>query len=199
MIGWLRGTVLDRQATRLLLRVGDVGYELQVTINNRAQLGTEVELFVHTHVREDALQLFGFDDLQEKQLFDLLLGVQGIGPSKAIQLLQTPVSELVQAVTGRDVARLSKLPGVGKKTAERILVDLADKLVGFSPTKAGPVPQTSPRRSDLESALFNLGFKGERVEALVVELVQARPEAGLPELLRNALARLTEGRAKSEG
>ncbi|MEM1025430.1 MAG: Holliday junction branch migration protein RuvA [Myxococcota bacterium] len=199
MIGWLRGRVLDRQATRLLLRVGDVGYELQVTVNNRAHVGAELELHVHTHVREDALQLFGFDDPQEKQLFDLLLGVQGIGPTKAIQLLQSPVADLVQAITGRDVARLSKLPGVGKKTAERILVDLADKLVGFGLPQAGPVRTEIPRRSDLESALLNLGFKGDRVEAIAAELVQARPDAALPELLRHALARLTDGRAKSEG
>jgi len=198
VIGWLMGRVLERHAARLLLRVGDVGYELQVTVNNRAQAGAEVELYVYTHVREDALQLFGFDDAEEKLLFDLLLGVQGIGPTKAIQLLQSPVADLVDAIRSRDVGRLSKLPGVGKKTAERILVDLSDKLAGFGPAAQKPVEASSPRRSDLESALLNLGFRGERVEAVAAELVAARPEAALPELLRNALARLTDGRAKSD-
>jgi holliday junction DNA helicase RuvA len=199
MIGWLKGRVLERRATRVLLRVQDVGYELQVTINNRAQAGAEVELYVYTHVREDALLLFGFDDAEEKLMFDLLLGVQGIGPTKAIQLLQSPVGDLVDAITSRDVGRLSKLPGVGKKTAERILVDLSDRLADFGTQTKKPVEGASPRRSDLESALFNLGFRGERVEAVAAELALDKPDAALPELLRNALARLTDGRAKSEG
>lgn len=201
MIGWLRGRVHERTATRILVDVGGVGYDVFVTVQNPARLGEEVELFIHTHVREDALQLFGFADRRERELFHLLIGVPNIGPVKAMQILQTPVDEVVRMASERDAARLAKLPGVGKKTAERLLVDLADKLGTLAapgeeaPSRAAGVPGSV--RDDVVSALVNLGYREgaaeEAANAVVEELGDDRP---IHELVRGALGALRPGRGK---
>ncbi|MGF1509178.1 MAG: Holliday junction branch migration protein RuvA [Myxococcota bacterium] len=198
MIAWLKGRVRDRRPTRLVLDVHGVGYAVTVTVQNPAREGQEVELHVHTHVREDTLQLFGFLDPDERRLFDLLLTVPNIGPVKAMQVLQTSVSDFVAIVVQRDVGRLAKLPGVGKKTAERILLDLADKVMGIGVgTAPAPLEPASQARADLVSALLHLGYReAPAVEAAESVLTEAADES-LQEQLRRALVRLSEGRGKT--
>ena len=198
MIGRLRGTVIERGVTHLIVDVGGVGYLVGVTAQANFRTGEDVDLHIHTAVRDDAINLFGFSAREEKELFDLLIGVPGVGPVKAMGILQTPVSTFVELVARREPARLAKLPGVGKKTAERILVDLADKIAALGPAlseapsvrPAAPIRPSAPAWDDLVSALVNLGFK----EAIAEEsaraaLAELGPDAPLDALLRDALAR----------
>lgn len=131
MIGRLRGQVIERTSNTLLLDVHDVGYLVTVTAQCRFTVGERVDLIIHTHVREDALQLYGFSDTIEREVFDLLLGVPSIGPVKAMAILATPVGQIIQHVLEKDPLKLAKLPGVGKKTAERMVVDLFDKMISL--------------------------------------------------------------------
>jgi Holliday junction DNA helicase RuvA len=195
VIAWLRGRVIDRRPTQVVLDVNGVGYAVAVTVQNPVRASEDVQLYIHTHVREDTLQLFGFADPTERHLFDLLLTVPNIGPVKAMQILQTPVADFVAIVAQRDAARLSKLPGVGKKTAERILVDLADKTAGLGPSPPSVAPATG--RTDLVSALIHLGFKESVADEAARWTLTAQPEASLEEQLRTALARLSDGRGTS--
>lgn len=196
MIAWLKGRVVDRGPARVVLDVNGVGYALHVTLHNAWALGQDVELFVHTHVRDDAIQLFGFKDGDERTFFHLLLGVQGVGPVKAMQILQTPVRDLAAAVAGRETARLAKLPGVGKKTAERIVLDLQDKVADLGGAASVTPQPASPKKGDLASALSNLGFKEARAEEAAGTVLQEHPDTEMSELVRLALARLTRANAE---
>lgn len=207
MIGWLQGRVLERTATRVLLVVGGVGYDVHVTVQNPVRTGEDAELFIHTNVREDALQLFGFADRRERELFHLLIGVPNIGPVKAMQILQTPVDDFLSMAAERNATRLAKLPGVGKKTAERLLVDLADKLGALGPAGGAPVerpPAATSTKEDLVSALVNLGYREPQAEE-AAEHALARAAADsrdsddarpIEELVRMALGSLRPGRGK---
>src|SRR6202048_5165349 len=132
MIGQLRGHLTDKRPNQVLVDVGGVGYIVQVPLSTYAALGelhTEVTLLIHTHVREDTLSLYGFLSSREKHLFEMLLSASGVGPSLALKILSgMSVEELVPAIRGSDLARLTKIPGVGRKTAERMVVELKDKL-----------------------------------------------------------------------
>jgi len=132
MIGQLRGRLADKRPNQVLVDVGGVGYLVQVPLSTFASLGelhTEVTLLIHTHVREDAFSLYGFLSSREKHFFELLLSASGVGPSLALKILSgMSVEELVPAIRGGDLARLTRIPGVGRKTAERIVVELKDKL-----------------------------------------------------------------------
>ena len=191
MIGRIRGEVIDRTANAVVVDVGGVGYVVTVTAHAQIRLGEAVDLFVHTHVREDALLLYGFRERLERDVFDMLITVPNVGPVKAMQILQTPVGDLIALVTKRDAKGLSKLPGVGKKTAERLLVDLADKLQGISPQHAAAQPSQfgeTERERDLYSALANLGFK----DAIAAELTRRSiaklgQDAALEALIKDAL------------
>lgn len=197
MIGRIRGEVIDREAQRAVIDVGGVGYVVVVTPQAGLRIGDRVDLHVHTAVRDDAITLFGFVTREEKELFDLLLGVPGVGPVKAMSILQTPVATFVELVARREPGRLAKLPGVGKKTAERILVDLGDRIAAlgpasaFAPAPAGPAPAAGPPvLGDLVSALVNLGYRetvaAESAQAAVAALGEDAP---LEALLRDALSR----------
>src|SRR5256886_8536168 len=132
MIGLLRGRLLEKRPNQVILDVGGVGYLIAVPLSTFAAMGdlhAEVTLLIHTHVREDALSLYGFLSAREKHLFELLLGASGVGPSLALKILSgMNVEELVPAIRGGDLARLTRIPGVGRKTAERMVVELKDKL-----------------------------------------------------------------------
>src|SRR3984893_5191215 len=132
MIGQLRGRLAEKRPNQVLVDVGGVGYVVQVPLSTYAALGelhTEVLLLIHTHVREDALALYGFLSSREKHFFEMLLSASGVGPSLALKILSgMSVEELVPAIRGSDLARLTKIPGVGRKTAERMVVELKDKL-----------------------------------------------------------------------
>ena len=165
MIAFLRGRVLDKHPNRIVIDVNGVGYELYVPLSTYydvGEAGTEIALRVHTHVREDALQLFGFLTPLEQLLFERLIGISGIGPKLAIAVLSGIDSrELVVSVQRADVARLVRIPGIGKKTAERIVLELKDRLGDASPAGAGAAeqrPSADRLRDDLVSALENLGY-----------------------------------------
>jgi Holliday junction DNA helicase RuvA len=174
MIAFLRGRLIEKHPNRLIVDVNGVGYDVQVplsTFYDLAEPGTEVSLRVHTHVREDQIALYGFGSFLEQQLFERLIGVSGIGPKLALAALSgIDPEDLVRAVRTADVARLSAVPGIGKKTAERITLELKDKLPAPA-TPAGPAPAVATPaddlRTDLLSALLNLGYHRPLAEKAV--------------------------------
>jgi len=202
MIGQLRGMLAGKRPNQVLVDVGGVGYLVQVPLSTFAALGelhTEVTLLVHTHVREDALALYGFVSSREKHFFELLLSASGVGPSLALKILSgMSVEELVPAIRGGDLARLTRIPGVGRKTAERIVVELKDKLEAVTAEAARPAAASpAGAEADVVSALVNLGYEARAAENAVGE---AKREAGVThfeKLLRASLQALSapKGRA----
>jgi len=197
MIAFLRGRVLEKHPNRIVVDVNGVGYELYVPLSTYYDVGdagAEVELRVHTHVREDALQLFGFLTSLEQLLFERLISISGIGPKLAIAVLSGIDSrELVSSVQRADVARLTRIPGIGKKTAERIVLELKDRLRDVTPADAG-APEQRPSgdslRDDLVSALENLGYHRPVAEK-AVDAVRARNGAAtFEDALKGALREL---------
>ncbi len=164
MIAHIRGQILYKIPNYVVIDCGGVGYELAISVSTYTELrdvGAEAALHVHTHVREDALQLFGFYEVTEKLLFEKLLTISGIGPKLAITVLSGISAErLVGAIRGGDHATLTKIPGIGKKTAERVVLELKDKLdglTGFTPAVDAPV-SLGAVADDVLSALVNLGY-----------------------------------------
>src|SRR6478672_1586958 len=159
MIGQLRGMLAGKRPNQILVDVGGVGYLVQVPLSTYASLGelhTEVTLLIHTHVREDAFSLYGFLSSREKHFFEMLLSASGVGPSLALKILSgMSVEELVPAIRGSDLGRLTKIPGVGRKTAERIVVELKDKLDAVTVEAADRPAPSSPAgiEADVVSAL----------------------------------------------
>src|SRR6266404_6519492 len=167
MIAHLRGRILTKRPNQAVVDVNGVGYEVTISIPTFSELpnaGGEVSLHIHTHVREDALALYGFLRSQEKELFERLIGVSGIGPKLAITVLSGMQAEkMVAAIRGNDVAALTKIPGIGKKTAERMVLELRDKLDSFG-VAAAVVSRHSPVEEDVLSALTNLGYQRAAAE-----------------------------------
>jgi Holliday junction DNA helicase RuvA len=197
MIAFLRGRVLDKQPNRVVVDVSGVGYEVHVPLSTYYDIGdegAEVALRVHTHVREEALQLYGFLTPLEQQLFEKLINISGIGPKLAVAVLSGIESrELVTAVHRGDVARLTGVPGIGKKTAERIVLELKDRVAplvataGAAPVAAAPGERL---RDDLLSALQNLGYHRPAAEKAVEQTLSARSDASFEQALRAALREL---------
>lgn len=168
MIAHLRGTLLAKHPNQAIVETHGVGYDVAISVPTFSELpaaGAEVALHIHTHVREDALSLYGFLLFAEKQLFEKLLTVSGIGPKLAITILSgMPAGEMVGAIRDGNVARLTRIPGIGKKTAERMVLELRDKL----PAPAGAAEVTlahpSPVEEDVVSALVNLGYQRAAAE-----------------------------------
>jgi Holliday junction DNA helicase RuvA len=197
MIAFLRGRVLDKSPNRIIIDVNGVGYDLHVPLSTYYDIGdagSDVSLRVHTHVREDALQLYGFLTPLEVLVFERLIGISGIGPKLAIAVLSGIGSrELVTAVQGADIARLTRIPGVGKKTAERIVLELKDRLgdVPAAPDAAGTPPSTGDRlRTDLVSALENLGYHRPLAERAVDATRKPDGDATFEGALKSALREL---------
>ena len=199
MIARLTGRLLDKQPNRIVVDVGGVGYDVAVplsTFYTLGEAGAPVSLRIHTHVREDAIALFGFATALELLLFERLIGVSGIGPKVALsELSGIEPEELVRAVRTQDTARLTAIPGVGKKTAERIGLELKDRLPHALVGAAGaPVPAGEAGgglRDDLLSALVNLGYHRAAAEK-AIDRVVTRPEQGsFEENLRAVLKSLT--------
>ncbi len=186
MIGHLDGRVLELQPGLVVLEAGGVGYEVHLPVSAHPFLvGRErAALFVHTHVREDQLALYGFPTRRERDTFRLLLGVSGVGPRTALALLSglTP-DELGAAVASEQWRRLAAAPGIGKRTAERLIVELKGKIEATARGGASP-------REDAVSALVNLGYPSRAAEEAVGDLLRPRPEMELDELLRRALQTL---------
>src|SRR6266567_2253573 len=152
MIAHLRGKLISKHPNQAIVEAAGVGYDVTIsvpTFSELPQLGAEISLFIHTHVREDALALFGFLRMEEKQLFEKLLSVSGIGPKLAITILSgMAAADMVSAIRGNEIAKLTKIPGIGKKTAERMVLELRDKLKDF-----GMIPATPPMTAVEEDVL----------------------------------------------
>lgn len=198
MIAHLKGRLLEKQPNRLVVDVHGVGYEVAVplsTFYGLGEPGSDVALRIHTHVREDALALFGFGTALEQQLFERLIGVSGIGPKVALAVLSgiEPL-DLVRAIERADIARLTAIPGVGKKTAERISLELKDRLpkaaVAAADAGAPPPSPADSAREDLLSALMNLGYHRAPAEKAVDAAVKALADAGFERMLKHALGAL---------
>jgi Holliday junction DNA helicase RuvA len=197
MIAHLRGVLLAKHPNQAIVETHGVGYDVVISVPTFSELpatGGEVSLHVHTHVREDALSLYGFLRLAEKHLFEKLITVSGIGPKLAITILSgMPADEMVGAIRSGDVARLTRIPGIGKKTAERMILELRDKLPSTGHEAEVSMTAASPAEEDVLSALANLGYQRAAAEkALVVANRNAKAGAGFEALFREALAVLSK-------
>jgi len=196
MIAQLRGTLGDKRPNQVLVDVGGVGYLVHVPLSTFYALGdlhSSVTLLIHTQVREDAISLYGFLSSREKQLFELLISASGVGPVLALKILSgMSVDDLVPAVRAGDLARLTRIPGVGRKTAERIVVELRDKLAAMESPEGARQPVTSVGAAgDVVSALLNLGYE-ERVAEQAVERAKKDGAAEtFEDLLRATLQQLS--------
>ncbi len=192
MIAHLRGRLLNKQPNQAIIEAGGVGYDLTISIPTFTELpnaGGEVALHVHTHVREDALALFGFLRAEEKKLFEKLIDVSGIGPKLAITILSGMSTEfMVAAIRGNDIAQLTKIPGIGKKTAERMVLELRDKLDAFGAVPAAA--KTTPVEEDVLSALVNLGYQRASAEKAVGKAAEGGGTKAFEQLFREAMALL---------
>ncbi|MFB3903711.1 MAG: Holliday junction branch migration protein RuvA [Acidobacteriota bacterium] len=198
MIAWLRGTLFSKAADRIVLDVGGVGYEVTIpfsTYYDLGDVGSCAGLHVYTHVREDTLSLYGFLTTLEKRLFTMLIQVSGVGPRLAIAALSgLPGEELIRALAGGDVVRLSSIPGIGKKTAERLVLELKDKVrtVMAESGKGAELPlPASSLQSDVVSALVNLGYGRPVAEKAVTQVMKEVPGGRFEDLLRRSLRRIS--------
>jgi holliday junction DNA helicase RuvA len=177
MIAHLRGRILHKYPDHVVVEAAGVGYQVAITVSTFSDLpaeGSETQLHVHTHVREDTLALYGFLRSSEKQLFERLISVSGIGPKLAMTALSGMAADsLIAALRGNDLPALTRIPGVGKKTAERMVLELRDKLQGFASSAAAPA--ASQMDEDVISALVNLGYQRPAAEQA---LKRATPIAG---------------------
>jgi Holliday junction DNA helicase RuvA len=207
MIAHLSGTLLAKQATSVILDVGGVGYEVTIplsTFYDLEETGAPVQLRIYTHVREDTLQLYGFKTVRERELFLRLISVTGIGPKLGITMLSgMSADEIINSLRTNNLARLTSIPGVGKKTAERLVIELRDKIS----TLAGPAPEESlgaktgtsaiqsadAIREDALSALLNFGYQKSAAEKALNTAMQEAGELTVETLLRRSLRLLARG------
>lgn len=193
MIARLRGTLVEKGIDHVLVDVGGVGFRVAVSLNTLAALpsvGSVAELHTQLIVREDALSLVGFASVEERAAFDLVTSVQGIGPKLAMSILSAlEAGELAAAVRGGDHARLTRIPGIGKKTAERLVLELRDK---FDAAPAATAAKKPGGTTAVSSALVNLGYKPAEAERAAADAAKAHPGAGVAELVKAALRLLAE-------
>ena len=194
MIGYLEGRPLKVGPEKVLLDVGGVGYEVHIPLSTFYEIerrgeGERISLYVHTHLREDGIALFGFWSEREKALFEKLIGVGGIGPRLARVILSgMPPDDLLAALAAGDLGRLASIPGIGKKTAERMVLELREKMREL----AADLPEKPVAADgDVVSALVNLGYKSSLAERAVADVRRERPDAAFHELLRSSLNRLS--------
>jgi holliday junction DNA helicase RuvA len=195
LIAHLTGRLFEKHPNRIIIDVGGVGYEVFVplsTFYGLGDTGSEVAVRVHTHVREDALALYGFASALELELFERLIGVGGIGPKLALAVLSgiEPL-DLVRAIQRGDVARLTSIPGVGKKTSERMVLELKDRMPSAPVDEGAAVAAAQPAtRDDVLSALANLGYHRPLAEKAVDAALKAAPDQGFEPTLKQALRNL---------
>ena len=191
MIAQLRGQILRKGPQEVVVDVAGVGYRVAIPVSTfyrLGELGSEVELRTYTHVREDTLALYGFLTGAEQELFERLISVGGVGPRLAVNILSgIEVPELVAALRASDVTRLTRVPGVGKKTAERLIVELKDKMPVVVADQAPTAPTAGGPKEDLLSALVNLGYSRGEVERGVDRALREDGSGRFEDLLRRAL------------
>src|SRR5437879_10289723 len=196
MIAHLRGKLLAKHPNRAIVEIGGVGYDVIISVPTFSDLpaaGAEVALHVHTHVREDQLALYGFLRSSEKTLFEKLITVSGIGPKLAITILSgMPADEMVGAIRSNDIARLTRIPGIGKKTAERMVLELRDKLPAPGPSSVPAAPAMSATEEDVLSALMNLGYQRAAAEKALTVVAKNGKGVGFDSMFRETLAALTK-------
>ena len=195
MFAHLRGILLEKHPNQAIVEAGGVGYDVNIsvpTFSSLPEAGSEVSLFIHTHVREDNLSLYGFLQTADKTLFEKLIGVSGIGPKLANTILSgmPETSQIVTAIRGGDLARLTRIPGVGKKTAERMVLELRDKFPGSG--VEAPRVATTPVREDVTSALMNLGYRQTEVEKTLAGIAPSGRAESFDLLFRDAMALLSK-------
>ena len=206
MIAHLSGTLREKQATSVILDVGGVGYEVTIpvtTFYGMEDAGSQIQLRIYTHVREDTLQLFGFSTARERELFRLLISVSGIGPKSGIAMLSgMSADEIVTAIRTNNLARLTSIPGVGRKTAERLVIELRDKMAALSGpaleeqvAAGGPTAAQSEDalREDTLAALLQLGFPRPAAEKTITNAMQEGGDLSVETLLRRSLRQLSKG------
>ncbi len=204
MIAYLSGKLLEKEANLIIVDVGGVGYEVIIplsTFYDLGEIGGDVSLRIYTYVREDVFQLFGFKTVRERELFLLLISVSGIGPKSAITALSgMSADEIIGAIRQNNLARLNSIPGVGKKTAERLVIELRDKIAKLSAVsseemRAEGIPQTSGDDvyDDAISALVNLGYQTNAAEKALKQAMQEGTEMSVQKLLRKSLQFLAKG------
>jgi holliday junction DNA helicase RuvA len=191
MIGYLKGILAEKKPNSLLLDVNGVGYLVNIPVSTFLELpeeGSTLSLFIYTHVREDLLALYGFRTMREKLLFEKLISVSGIGPKVAISFLSGMSSdELIPAIQNADIGKLSTIPGVGRKTAERVSLELREKIPQLM-SESAQVAEEKPMREDLISALVNLGYQQALAERTVKHVLdKSKSDASFEELLKSAL------------
>lgn len=193
MIARLSGTLVEKQPNQVIVDVGGVGYRVLIPLSTFTALGPlnePVTLLVYTYLREDQLQLFGFLTARERRAFELLISVSGVGPALALKALSgMPVDELLPAIRRGEIEKLVRIPGIGKKTAERIIVELRDRLEDVVPEPMPAAPATAVE-ADVASALMNLGYERRDVEVALVRAARSHPGAGFEPLFRAALNEL---------
>jgi len=196
MIAHLRGKLLAKHPNQVIVETSGVGYDVTITVPTFSDLpetGTEVALHIHTHVREDALALYGFLRSSEKLLFEKLITVSGIGPKLAITILSgMPADEMVRSIRGNDVARLTRIPGIGKKTAERMVLELRDKLPEAGPAATPMDTPLSPIEDDVLSALLNLGYQRPAAEKALTAVSHDGSAKSFDQMFRAVLGRLSK-------
>ena len=194
MIAHLRGRLISKHPNQAVVEAAGVGYDVTITVPTFSELpapGSEVELHIHTHVREDAIALFGFLRVEEKQLFEKLITVSGIGPKLAITILSgMATADMVGAIRANDHAQLTRIPGIGKKTAERMCVELRDKLDAFGAPR--PVVTVSAIEEDVISALTNLGYQRTLAEKAVERAAATAGRDNFDAIFRVALGAMTK-------
>jgi Holliday junction DNA helicase RuvA len=202
MIANLKGTLIHKQPTLIIVDVQGVGYEVIIPVSTYYELGevgSPVSLLVYTHVREDALQLYGFHTQREKELFTKLITVAGIGPKLAITILSgLSVTDLVMAIRTNDLAKMVAIPGIGKKTAERLVVELRDKLAALSSEEAEAAYRVVSAvqaadeavKEDVISALINLGYPRSVAERTVINVLAIESDHSMEWILKQSLKRL---------
>lgn len=193
MIAHLSGILREKHLQRLIVDVAGVGYEVVVPLSTMyavGETGGRVDLRIHTHVREDALQLYGFGSALEQALFERLISVSGIGPKVALAILSgIEPAELVRAIRSADIARLTRIPGVGKKTSERVVLELKDRLPEPAAGEAAPTEEGEggDLRADVLSALANLGYQRGSVEKTVDKVLRETEDQSFEPVLRATL------------
>jgi Holliday junction DNA helicase RuvA len=201
MIAHLRGKLLSKHPNQIVVETCGVGYEVNISVPTFSELpanGSEVTLHIHTHVREDLIALYGFLRPAEKQLFEKLMTVSGIGAKLAITILSgMAADDMAGAILGNDVARLTRIPGIGKKTAERMVLELRDKLPAVAGTSTPTTPVMSPIEEDVLSALVNLGYQRAAAEKALATAVKSglgksEKMGSFDALFREALACLSK-------
>lgn len=196
MIGYLEGKIISKKPTQILINAGGVGYIVNISINtfeNIADVGQTASLFTHLSVRENAMELFGFSSETEKEMYELLISVNGIGPKLALSILSgIKVHELKEAVSSGNLSRIIAVPGIGRKTGERLLIELRDKVESVGEQMASGASGSYTVKSDAVAALASLGYNLKTAEKAVGSVISNNPEISIEELIKLSLSMLNK-------